>query len=278
MLYGLLSRPAVHFDTEKDLPDLSGKVIAITGGNAGLGLETILRLAPHSPSHIYILARNASSTSSSISHVQSLVSNCCPLTHIPCDLSDLSSVSSCAETFLKSTSRLDILFLNAGVMMVPPGLTKQGYEIQFGTNHLGHFLLSELLVGIMEKTAKEGGDVRVVVVSSIGMQFSPKSGIPYASLQSTGSAFIFSSLWRYGTSKLANALFAREFHARYHGQGITCVSVHPGVIATGLWSSFFQFAENWVAVVGQGTWNSCDMGKARELWEWSEKAVEGYLK
>lgn len=216
-------------------------------------------------------------------------------------------------------------------MMVPPGLTKQGYEVQFGTNHLGHFLLSELLVDLLEKTTEEnGGDVRVVVVSSIGMRFSPLTGIPYPSLKSTGSSFTISSLYRYGVSKLANALFAKGFNARYHSRGITCVSVHPGIIATGLWSETFSFAQNWgvvgewmkvlgrciplvgfesvetgvrnqlwaavgrkgdnrgevkggefytpVGVAGQGIWASADEGKARELWEWSEREVGGYLK
>ncbi|KAG9229057.1 hypothetical protein BJ875DRAFT_434251 [Amylocarpus encephaloides] len=246
MLYGFLSRPAIDFDTEKDIPNLTGKVIAITGGNAGLGAETVLRLAPHNPAHIYILSRNASSTSSTISEVKSQVPTCCPISHVPCDLSSLSSVRDCATELKRRTQRLDIVFLNAGVMLVPPALTEDGYDIQFGTNHLGHFLLSELLLPLLRSTAQlENADVRVVVLSSAGMALCLWWGIDYNTLKKAGSSWSLSGLYRYGQSKLANALFAREFDARYARDGITCVSIHPGVISTGLWSAAFGFASNW---------------------------------
>jgi retinol dehydrogenase-12 len=216
-------------------------------------------------------------------------------------------------------------------MLVPPGLTAQGYEIQFGTNHLGHFLLARLLVPILKKTAGlPGADVRVVVLSSVGMVFSSYGlGIRYSGLRSVGSAFTPSSLYRYGRSKLCNALFAREFQNRFRDLGITCVAVHPGIISTGLWSTSFGFARNWgvvgewlkkastmvpvfgfqsvetgvvgqlwaaigklgngrgevegggfytpVGVKGQGTPACYDAYEAKRLWEWSEKAVAGYL-
>jgi retinol dehydrogenase-12 len=226
--------------------------LTITPGNAGLGFETVLRLASHNASHIYILSRNPSTTATAISSIRSLVVNCCPITHIPLDLTDLSSVRSCAEELQRQEQRLDILFLNAGIMLVPPGLTAQGYEIQFGTNHLGHFLLARLLLPILKKTAElPGSDVRVVVLSSVGMVFTWGRGIEYEHLREAGSVLTPASLYRYARTKLCNALFATEFHNRFSDLSITCVAVHPGIISTGLWSTPLAFAQNWGAV---GNW------------------------
>lgn len=133
-------------------------------------------------------------------------------------------------------------------MLVPPGLTAQGYEVQFGTNHLGHYLLARLLLPVMINAAEVTGDVRVVVLSSIGMVFTWGRGIEYEHLKEEGSSFTPVSLYRYARSKLCNALFAREFHRQYNGLGITCVAIHPGIISTGLWSETFGFARNWGVV------------------------------
>ncbi|EPE34789.1 NAD(P)-binding Rossmann-fold containing protein [Glarea lozoyensis ATCC 20868] len=254
MLFGFLSRSTVDFNTTTSIPSLNGKVIAITGGNAGLGYETVLRLAPHNPSHIYILSRNASTTNAAISSIQSQIANCCPITHIPLDLSDLSSVASCAAELQNREERLDILFLNAGIMLVPPALTAQGYEIQFGTNHLGHFLLAQLLLPLLKHTTTlPDADVRVVVLSSVGMIFTYGRGIEYEGLGEAGSAFRAAGLYRYARSKLCNALFAREFAGRYSGEGITCVAVHPGVISTGLWRETFG-ERDWGLLGEVGRW------------------------
>lgn len=311
MFRALFTQPSVSFDADTDIPDLSGKVIAITGGiysqtlqlptykntiaqinlsnlgNAGLGKETVLRLASHNPSHIYILARNLTSTQEAITsiqtHLRTSSSSCAPITPIKCDLADLDSVKAAAITLQSKTPRLDILFLNAGIMLVPPGLTAQGYEIQFGTNHLGHFLLAELLIPTLRSTASSSpdADVRVVVLSSIGMYGTLLGGflgggLDFESLRQAGSSFMPANVYRYGQAKLANALFAREMQKRYGGEGITCVSVHPGIITTGLWKDFLGFARNWgvgaswmsgwgryIPVVGP---RSVEEGAVNQLW------------
>ncbi|KAH8685433.1 hypothetical protein BGZ60DRAFT_395175 [Tricladium varicosporioides] len=248
MLYGLLSRSPVSFDPKRDIPDLSGKVIAITGGNTGIGAELVLRLASHHPAHIYILSRNIQTTTTTIRSIRTFTHNCPPITHIPLDLTSLSSVRSCATALLAQTERLDLLFLNAGIMLPAGGggLTEDGYEVQFGTNHLGHFLLAKLLLPLLESTAKKPeADVRVITLSSVGMLFVFPHGFDFNTLKSIGSSWFPANLYRYGRSKLANALFTREFQRRYGHTGITCISVHPGIISSGLWKDVFHFAQGW---------------------------------
>lgn len=139
-----------------------------------------------------------------------------------------------AAEFVGKEQRLDILMLNAGVMALPPGVTQDGYEIQFGTNHVGHALLAKLLLPTLLLTAAQGHDVRVVALSSMGHCVAPRSaGIDFATLKTP----LASSLtWiRYGQSKLANILFARELARR--NPSLTCVAVHPGVVATNLYET-----------------------------------------
>ena len=98
------------------------------------------------------------------------------ITFLEMDLADLESVKKAADTFIASENRLDVLLNNAGVMALPPGKTKDGYEIQFGTNHIGHALLTKLLMPTLQQTVKDGGDVRIVNVSSWGHNFPPLAG------------------------------------------------------------------------------------------------------
>jgi NAD(P)-dependent dehydrogenase (short-subunit alcohol dehydrogenase family) len=128
--------------------------------------------------------------------------------------------------------RLDILMNNAGVMATPYSITKEGYEIQFGTNHMGHALLTKLLLPVMLETSKmPGADVRVVSLSSMGHHLAPSGGILFD--QQTLEQ---QSTWRrYGSSKLANILYTRSL-AQHYPQ-ITCVSIHPGIILTDLYQS-----------------------------------------
>jgi retinol dehydrogenase-12 len=135
--------------------------------------------------------------------------------------------------------RLDLLMLNAGIMAVPEGVTRQGYEVQFGVNHLGHFLLAKLLLPTLLSTAQStslagsASDVRIVVLSSIGHLLAPlRSGIDFTSLKTDCGGWF--SLVRYGQSKLANLLFVKELERRYGKTGITSVAVHPGLIDTNL--------------------------------------------
>lgn len=215
---------------------------------------------------------------------------------------------------MEKEDRLDLLVCNAGIMAMPEGLTKDGYEIQFGTNHVGHALLVKLLLPVMERTAeKPGADVRVVTVSSVGHHLAPEEGIEFAALK--GEMGHMSTWNRYAQSKLANRLFASQLAERY--PGIMSVSVHPGVVSTNLYDAFvgdvgLKKAAYWgfkqlvsvsveegsknqlwaatspreglvageyyvpVGILGKGSRQGADKELGKRLWEWTEKELEGY--
>lgn len=144
----------------------------------------------------------------------------------------IKSIQNAAQTVNAESSRLDILILNAGVMSLPPGETEMGHEIQLGTNHTGHFLLTKLLLPTLLKTAEEpNSDVRVVSLSSIGHNLAPS----FETILDQDRLKKVNTNTRYGASKAANILFAAELARRY--PSITSVSVHPGIILTDLYSS-----------------------------------------
>lgn len=204
---------------------------------------------------------------------------------------------------------------NAGIMAVPAGLTKDGYEIQFGTNHLGHALLIKLLLPTMVRTAElPDSDVRVVMLTSQGFRMHPTGGIVFKDLRTVQDAGIFSTWRRYGQSKLANILYASEIARRY--PKITAVSIHPGVVSTGLvgdlgfggrlivyisqlgrlktpaegaynqlWAATGKKGEGGVVsgeyyepvgVTGTHDKESKNQELAEELWEWTQKELEAY--
>ena len=218
------------FDPSRDIPDLSGKVALITGGNTGLGKETVLQLAKHNPSCLYLAARTPSKAEAAIRDLKAIVSNA-NITFLQLDLTSLKSVKEASDTFLASSQWLDLLINNAGIMAQPEGLTSDGYEVQFGTNHMGHALLTKLLLPTLHKTSQQpGSDVRVVSLNSASHRYAPPNGVAFPA--ATTRMADYSTFERYGQSKAANILFASELARRY--PGITSVSYHPGVINTGL--------------------------------------------
>jgi NAD(P)-dependent dehydrogenase (short-subunit alcohol dehydrogenase family) len=195
------------------------------------------------------------------------------------DLASLGSVKAGAKAFIASfppdqKPRLDILICNAGVMALPPGTTNDGYEIQFGTNYLGHALLVKLLLPTLLSTASQpGSDVRIVFLSSIAFSGHPAGGILFDSLKSKQDSFLpgTGSWQRYGQSKLANILYAAELARKYgspENGNLTAVSIHPGTFKTHLVSSLGVANRAIVYIAnlgnvkdetkeGEGSWNSC---------------------
>ncbi|AEO66060.1 9a6ef236-f796-4809-87ca-696f79159db8 [Thermothielavioides terrestris] len=224
------------FDPRKDVPDLAGRVILITGGTAGVGAATVIELARHNPAHILFTGRNAKSAEATIAGARSVAPGV-QVTFVQCDLADLASVKAAAAKVLALITRLDILVCNAGIMAKPAALSKDGYEIHFATNHLGHALLTTALQPLLCRTAADqpGADVRVVMMTSIAWRLAPSDGgIVFDRLRSTQEMPVFGRWLRYGQSKLANMLWARELARRYGAQGVLAVSLHPGVVETGL--------------------------------------------
>ncbi|KAK1834000.1 short-chain dehydrogenase TIC 32, chloroplastic [Podospora conica] len=231
------------------------------------------------------------------------------------DLTSLDSVRAAAQRVLAESPRLDVFMPNAGVMMTPEGVTKEGYELQFGTNHVGHFLLTKLLLPLLEKTLAVNPDVRIVILSSIAYRLRPAGGVDYATVK--GTAPTISTFARYGQSKIANIWMGTEL-ARRHPRILT-VSVHPGSVASNLTASLNETlnvvskgfvwgynkfiavsvpkgaknqlwaatapregivnGEFYVPVASAGCMDDLarDSAKAKELWEWSEKEVAKWL-
>jgi retinol dehydrogenase 12 len=196
------------------------------------------------------------------------------LTPIQMDLASLASVDAAAKKVLAMTSRLDILMNNAGIMAVPSQITVDGYEIQFGTNYLGHALLTKLLLPTMLETAKESqSDVRIVTLTSHSHTRAPVGGIQFQSLRSGDSSS--TPLQKYGQSKLANILHATELARRY--PNIKTVAVHPGMVQTGLTTTMqksFILARFIVPVVSHFNAVGVEQGALNQLWAATDPAVE----
>jgi NAD(P)-dependent dehydrogenase (short-subunit alcohol dehydrogenase family) len=234
---------SVAFEAEKDIPSLDGKVILVTGGNVGLGKQAVLEYARHNPGLIWLGARSVQKANAAIDEIRQQVPNAA-IQVLELDLSSFASIKKAAATVLSTSPRLDILMLNAGIMATPPGLTKDGYESQFGTNHMGHALLTKLLLPLLTKTATTTdnalkqphlptsavADVRVISLSSDGHTMAPKGGIMFDTLKTDADAL--GALGRYGQSKLANVLWGRQL-ARAQPQ-LTVAVVHPGIVQTQL--------------------------------------------
>lgn len=237
------------FDPVRDVAALSHKVILVTGGNAGLGAETIYQLARHDPRKIYLASRSERRGKAAVKHLQDrllsearIAASAFPeIEAIVLDLANLDSVRQAASYVSSKEQRLDILILNAGIMGSPPARISSGHEIHLGTNHVGHFLLTRLLLPLMERTAQsvEGADVRVVTVSSEAFNIAPRRPRDCVDLITGAPDLLHRSgpYMRYGVSKAANILFAAELARRYGRKGIMSVSLHPGMILTDLYST-----------------------------------------
>ena len=203
---------------------LDGKIVVITGANTGIGKETAVDLAKRG-AKVIVGCRNLEKGKAALKEIQER-SGSTDVFLEKLDLASLDSVRKFADSILKSEPRLDILINNAGIMMCPYQKTKDGFEMQFGTNHLGHFLLTMLLLDLLKKSAPS----RIVNVSSYG--HSMGSGkINFDDIHWEKS---YSAWPAYYNSKLANVLFTRELSKRLEGSHVTANSLHPGVVRTEL--------------------------------------------
>jgi len=210
--------------TQNDIPDQSGKLVIVTGGNSGIGYEAGLALAGRN-AQVILVVRDVKKGEEAAQKIRQVHSQA-RVTVMLLDLSDLKSVRSFAQTFLATHERLNILINNAGVMALPARKTVDGFEMQFGTNHLGHFALTGLLLPALKATP----NARVVTVSS---NLHNSGEIHFDDLQWEKS---YDRWGAYSQSKLANLLFAYEFQRRLAAAGIDVKSVgcHPGYAATNL--------------------------------------------
>lgn len=208
--------------------DLRGKTYLITGANAGIGLETTRQLARQGACVVMACRRVAQANEAAQALRRELPAAL--LEVLPLDLGDLASVRTAAREFLARHARLDGLVNNAGVMNTPQGQTRDGFETQFGINHLGHFLLTALLL----ERLKASVPARIVNVSSAFHvhAMGRVADIHFDDLNYRQRRY---DGWEaYAQSKLANLLHARHLARLLQGTGVTCVSVHPGWVRTQL--------------------------------------------
>ena len=217
--------------SSQDIPDLSGQVIIVTGGNAGLGYETIRQISEHNPARIYLATRNKEKAKKAILDLEKANTKGTEIIRfLQLDLASFEGVKSAAAEFLSLESRLDILVNNAGIMMTAEGLTKDGYEIQFGTNVLGPALFSQLLLPTLRNTAKINNQTRMVMLSSATHSQAPKDVYKFDEFRTTASNR--HTTQRYAISKLADLHYAKALAERENE--VKIIPVHPGFVATNL--------------------------------------------
>ncbi|KAJ5619729.1 hypothetical protein N7510_003713 [Penicillium lagena] len=221
--------PAPKF-TDKECGDLSGKVFIVTGGASGVGRELVNILFAKN-SIVYVAARSETKARDTISWCEAEhPSSSGKVKFLHLDLDDLSGIKKSAEEFLANETRLDVLWNNAGVMMPPEGSkTKQGYELQMGTNCLGPFLFTQCLLPILKRTAatEPKGSVRVAWAGSLMIDLgAPSGGIDMENI--TWSKKDGNKRDKYAQSKVANMFLASEFAKRTQGDGVIHVGFNPG--------------------------------------------------
>jgi NAD(P)-dependent dehydrogenase (short-subunit alcohol dehydrogenase family) len=238
---GFLSNTSPPF-TDKNLLDQSGKVFIITGATSGVG-ELLASILYSKNAKVYIAARSGDKAEQSMQRIRAEhTTSQGELVFLPLDLNDLSTIKASANEFLAKETRLDVLWNNAGVMLPPQGSkTKQGYELQLGTNTVAPFLFTRLLTPLLQQTSKTQptGAVRVVwVASSAAANFAPTGGVDMSNLDYHQDQ---SAWYKYGVSKAGTIFHAAEYPRRYGDDGIISVSLDPGNLKTPLW----QQAPKW---------------------------------
>jgi NAD(P)-dependent dehydrogenase (short-subunit alcohol dehydrogenase family) len=202
--------------------DLSGKRILVTGASAGLGVETARVLAARG-AQVVGAARDLGKALAATEAVRAEAANGGGLELVQLDLASLASVRACADALVAAGKPFDVIICNAGVMACPKGQTADGFETQFGTNHLGHFVLVNRIAALLRPGS------RLVNLSSAGHRFSDVD-LDDPNYEHTE----YTEFGAYGRSKTANILFAVEFDRRHRGEGVRAAAVHPGAIQTEL--------------------------------------------
>ena len=255
--------------SEGDVPDQRGRVVVVTGANTGIGYQTAAVLA-YRGAHVVLAVRNLEKGNAALSRIVA-ASPRADVTLQALDLSSLDSVRSAADALRTAYPRIDLLINTAGVMLTPKRVTKDGFELQFGTNHLGHFALTGL---VLDHLLPVDGS-RVVTISSTGHRL--RAAIHFDDLQwerryEPGAA--------YGQSKLANLLFTYELQRRLAARssaknGTMAVAAHPGSSNTELTRNLPAIFRPVKAVLGPVLFQSPSMGALPTLRAAADPAVQG---
>ncbi|HEV7614736.1 MAG TPA: oxidoreductase [Solirubrobacterales bacterium] len=254
--------------TAADIPDQAGRTAVVTGANSGLGLAAAQALAA-AGAEVVLACRNAEKGEAALASIQAATPGARVAVEA-LDLASLASVREFAERYAADRDGLDLLINNAGLMAPPRRQTADGFESQLGTNHLGHFALTGLLLGQMQ--GRE--DARVVTVSSTAHKV---GRIAFGNLQGERRYFRWAA---YAQSKLANVLFARELERRLRaaGSGVKSLAAHPGYAATNLQTAAPPFFDRALMVVANHlVAQSAEMGALPELYAATRPNLDGGL-
>ncbi|KKL86540.1 hypothetical protein LCGC14_1943730 [marine sediment metagenome] len=201
---------------------MQGKTVLITGANSGIGRETAVALA-RAGATVVLTSRDPDKGEQAAADIRQRSGADVAL--MPLDLASFPSIRAHADDFLQRYDKLHVLINNAGLILTERTETEQGFETTFGVNHLGHFLLTQLLLDRIKASAP----ARIVNVASAAHRFA-RGGLDFNDLQLTNS---YGGMQAYGRSKLANIYFTRELARRLEGSGVTVNALHPGSVATG---------------------------------------------
>jgi NAD(P)-dependent dehydrogenase (short-subunit alcohol dehydrogenase family) len=240
---------------------LKGKNFLVTGSTSGLGIETVRVLAQRG-ARVFATGRSKDKVVSALGRMPGVI------VPLECELSDPKSVRSCVQAVKSEGAKLDGIIANAGIMALPKLELVHGYERQFFTNHIGHFLLvTELLSELSEKG-------RVVMLSSSAHNMAPKAGIEFDNLAGQRSYGAWSA---YGQSKLANLLFAKHLAKRLanEGRAVTANAVHPGVIVSGLQRSMPAFQRVSMALAAPIALKTIAEGAATQVYVATRPELDG---
>lgn len=247
--------------TAADIPDQTGRTAVVTGANTGLGLETAAALAAHG-ARVVLAVRNLEKGKQAADRITAATPGA-DVQLQELDLGSLASVREAAAQLRSTHDRIDLLINNAGVMYPPKSTTADGFEMQFGTNHLGHFALTGLL---LDRLLPVTGS-RVVVVSSVGHRI--RAAIHFDDLQWERS---YSRVGAYGQSKLANLLFTYELQRRLAPHGTTiAAAAHPGVSDTEL----TRHLPTLIGRLGKPFFQPAELGALPTLRAATDPAVQG---
>ncbi len=228
---------------------LAGKTILVTGCNSGLGEEACRVLALRG-ARVLGTARTLEKAAAACARLPGAAVG------YACELSDPASVRACVAAIVRDGHRLDAIVCNAGIMALPKLVQAHGFELQFFTNHIGHFML---VTGLLDQLTDDG---RVVMLSSSAHTGAPAAGIEFDNLSGERAYVPWTA---YGQSKLANLLFAKELQRRFAGTGKTAYAVHPGVIATNLGRSMGAVANGALRLFKSVLLKSVAQGAATEV-------------
>ena len=266
------AKPTTMTFNPETLPDLTGRTYIVTGGNSGIGKYTVAHLARHG-AHVYMGARSAEKANAAMRDIQiEFPDTKLQITHLLIDHISLDNVVRAAKHVLLHETSLNGLVNNAGIMATPYSKTADGYDVQFQTNYLAHWLLTHHLLPLLQKTAQDlpskPGSVRIVNVSSIGHQQAPEGGINFANPGLSDD----SPMARYGQSKLAQILHSDTLHRTYGPESqskgtIWVTSLNPGLVQTNIgthddfptWLRLLAVPATWLGLSwtsNKGSWTS----------------------